>query len=361
MKRTVLVVVTWIVIVTLFMLVGWNRISLVQDTFFSGYAPTAPSWNPLDAVVRGDAFWYLDIAKNGYSPLPDAQGRSNVVFFPLYPALIWVFHFFLFGNAAWAGWLVSLVSLIGACLVLHRLITEFHPEIEADAAIWSLLCFPTAVFLCGLYTESLFLFLSVATVYFVRKRRYPVAGLLGGLAALTRLTGCLLFILAVVEFCSHEDWRKRLGEGAYLLLIPAGLLAFFAYHAFAFHDPFLFFKAEAGFGRLFFFSPDYWNPTAGFLKVILGLDIVFFILGLASTMIAFKKLRPSYGWYMLASLGIAFTSGSLMAVNRYDLVLFPIPMLIATLKPALRQYVWFASTLLLAMYAILFVQGSWVG
>jgi hypothetical protein len=360
MKKTILLVIGWIVLSTAFMLVTWNRFGIQTDTVFTGYVAQAPTWNPLDVVVRGDGVWYLDIVKHGYVPSADSSGVSNVVFFPFYPLLIWLFQYLFLGQAVLAGWLISIASLIGACLVLRRLIIDFHPEIDPEKAIWFALLFPTAVFFATVYSESLFLFLSIATVYALRKRSYALAGAIGCLASLTRVTGFLLLVIAMIEFFSQPDWKKRI-DGLWLLLIPLGLLAFFAYHAIAFHDPLLFFHAEAGFGRSFRFSSDYWQPPPDLSRVVLGLDVAFFAFGLMVSFHIIRTIRRSYGIYMLATLGLAFMSGTLMAINRYEAVLFPIPMLFASMKPSRQPFILFVSTLLLAMNLMLFAQGSWVG
>ena len=75
----------------------------------------------------------------------------------------------------------------------------------AALVVLLLLLFPTSIFFNAVYTESLFLLLSVASVYFIRKGRYREAGILGFLAALTRVTGVLLFVLAAVEFFSQKN------------------------------------------------------------------------------------------------------------------------------------------------------------
>ena len=59
-------------------------------------------------------------------------------------------------------------------------------------AAWFLLIFPTAYFLHIGYTEALFMALVLGSFLAARTERWWLAGLLGGLAALTRVNGLVL-------------------------------------------------------------------------------------------------------------------------------------------------------------------------
>ncbi|MEZ4548483.1 MAG: hypothetical protein R3B51_12560 [Thermodesulfobacteriota bacterium] len=52
--------------------------------------------------------------------------------------------------------------------------------------------FPTAYFLHAIYTESLFLFLTIASFYYARRSNWALSGAFGLLAAATRITGIVL-------------------------------------------------------------------------------------------------------------------------------------------------------------------------
>jgi Gpi18-like mannosyltransferase len=76
------------------------------------------------------------------------------------------------------------------------LVKEFHPEIDPYLPIIFLLIFPTAFFLNAVYTESLFLFLSLATFYYALKKNFFSAGIFGFFASLTRLASFASFYFA---------------------------------------------------------------------------------------------------------------------------------------------------------------------
>lgn len=364
-KKTLLGVAIWIVIINLFALLAWNRIQVTHDTAYAWINTDhlhAPSWSVLELPARWDSEWYLDIARNGYQFKP-ADQLQNIVFYPVYPILIRVFGWLFGGHFVLAGWLISLSALAAACVILRKLLDEFHPKISADDALFFLLVFPTAIFFNAVYTESLFLLLSVASMYLARKKQFGSASALGAIAALTRITGGLLFIPLAIEYVlSHGGWKKSMRPEALSLgLIPLASVSFFAYHFLRTGDPLFFFKVESTWGRAFKLNADHFLATTSPALANLSTDIGFVILGLFLTWIVFRKIRMSYAAYCLATILVAVSSGSLMSIGRYILVLFPFSMALASFKPWTKQAWTIASILLLALYATLFAHGYWTG
>jgi hypothetical protein len=189
-------------------------------------------------AVRWDAIWYLQIAQHGY------QSARETAFFPLYP-LVMRAASLVTGSLAIAGVLVSLAGLLSGLLILRRL-TELELGPRVGSAAVELLAFgPVAVYLSAVYTEGLFLALSVGTLYSARRGRWALAGALGALAAATRITGVVLFVPVVLMFLygpradraaivSSSRWRPRYRFGPALLwslLIPLAAAAFAGYLA----------------------------------------------------------------------------------------------------------------------------------
>jgi hypothetical protein len=197
-------------------------ISGMAAVWIWGLSVRAPGFDPsgLGAAtwkapaVRWDAIWYLAIAHGGYDDGPTAA------FFPTYPLLVRVL-----GGSALAGILLSLVCFFVALVALQRL-TEL--ELGADAGrwtVWALAFSPMAFFFSAVYSESLFLALSVGSVLAARRDRWMWAGVLGALAAATRSTGvAVVFALVLLAFAGGR--RPRPTELAWALLVPLGLVAF---------------------------------------------------------------------------------------------------------------------------------------
>ena len=152
-----------------------------------------------------DGSWYRLTAMNWYSP----RESAFAAFFPLYPKLMdW-------GNqlTGWSvesiGYLISNVAFLGALIILYRLVTLDFNDAVARRTLWILAIFPTAFFFTAVYTESLFLFLVVATLYGARRGEWWIAGIAGLLAALTRSAGVMLLAPMAVLFIQQYGWSPR--------------------------------------------------------------------------------------------------------------------------------------------------------
>lgn len=369
MKKIIIIFLLWILIINTFAVFALNRFNLKGDTAYTWIDPNKfyqeQKWEPISLHDRWDSFWYLDIAQNGYSLEYNQWGLYNIVFFPLYPFLIKIISFLTAGNFILAGWILSIVFLLLALFYFFKLVKEFHPEISPYFPILFLLIFPTAFFLNAIYTESLFLFLSLAAFYYGLKKKFMYAGIFGLFASLTRVTGILLFIPLIWEYFKNYNFKLRAVFNLKILpifLIPLGTFAFFLYHYFKFGNFFLFFEVEKSWGRAFTIQKGHFEFFSNPSIVNFCLDVFFIIFALIVLYFVFRKLRTSYGLYILATLVVALSTGTFMSVGRYILVLFPIYILLASIKNQYLQQAWiFISILLLAMYTILFVNNYWAG
>lgn len=364
MSSSIRIVLIWLVIINIVAVVALNRVTLKPDTAYSWIQPQdffqQSSWNVIDLHSRWDSVWYLDIAQHGYS-YAGPHALSNIAFFPLYPALISLVSFVVGGYSVLAGWLISVTALLFAVHYLERLVREFHPEVDTRLVTLLWLLFPTAFFLNAVYTESLFICLSVMSFYFVRRHQLWLAGLFGCLAALTRVTGVLLFIPLVMEIWAHRSsfsWRRA----STMLLVPLGTMSYFLYHLVRFGDVLAWFHVESAWGRTFHLNADHFATLTRPAAINLSLDIGFVFLAVVMAVMVWKKLRPSYGMYMVLTLIVALSTGTLMSIGRYALVLFPIFILLAKYRHHLVVQAWMLlSGLLLSLNILLFVNSYWAG
>jgi len=173
-------------------------------------------------AARWDANWYLVIAHHGYHPALGAYTASRDAFFPLYPLGIR-----LIGGlgvpAVAAGVLLSTGALALALYGLHRL-TALElgepgtrlPGRERDVtrlAVYVCAFAPMAFFLSAVYSESLYLVLSIALFWSARQGRWGYVGVLGALAGATRSTGLVLVLPAVMLYL-YGPRRDRVADFA---------------------------------------------------------------------------------------------------------------------------------------------------
>lgn len=366
-RQNLAMVAAWLVIVNIFALMALNRLNIAPDTALGWMSPETykvkPSWDIISIHNRWDSYWYLDIAEKGYY-LRGENTQANVVFFPLYPLLVsWVGH--LTGeDLVLAGWMVSSVFLALAVAMLTQLTRVFHPDIDPLRPAMFLLAYPTAFFLNAVYTESLFLFLSLAMVYCALKRNFVLAGVCAALASATRIAGLFLFVVIFVEFVQAFGWRALFTRRVWpLALAPLGIVAFFLYHWVAFGDFFIFLKVQKTFGRDFKAHLNEYlvihnNPDL----VHTALDLSYTALMIVMAFLALRRFRPSYGIYMLVSLAVALSTGTALGIARYGMVMFPVYLIGAGIRSPVGRHAWlFSSTLLLALNITRFVHHYWSG
>lgn len=365
MKKALVIILVWFLVINIFAAVALNRLNLEKDSAYQWITTSdaqveEQTWNPVPWHAQWDSYWLMSIADKGYEYQQDEL--SNIAFFPLYPILIKLVSFMV-GDFILAGWLVSIIFLFLSTLMLYRLVKEFHPSLNPYLPVIFLLVFPTAFFLNAIYSEATFLFFSVTTFYYLLKKKYWQAGLAGLLAALTRPNGILLIIPFGWEL--FQEFRRRNYRWSDLpatLLIPTGTFIYFSYIYFRFGDFLAFLKVEKAWGRAFVLDWSIVDFTSSAMVANFALDISFTLFAIIGACVLIKKLRASYGLYVLAAILVPLATGTLMSIGRFVLVLFPLFILPATIKSELGRTAWLiVSTLLLALYTLLFATNYWAG
>jgi len=205
-----------------------------QVSVFPGQAPIL-AWLQRILVApwtRYDAEHYQKIVNHGYH-FADGTGA----FHPFYPLLALPLAQLLGGNEALALLIVSTLATIALLCLFTRYVAETHGPEVAQPAAWLLLCMPPAFILLAPYTESTFLCLVVATFLALKRQRWWLAGLFGGLASLTRQQGlALLLPLAWELFTELRAKKPRFWDIGALFLIPLGYGLFIIYRAFTLGD-----------------------------------------------------------------------------------------------------------------------------
>jgi hypothetical protein len=231
-----------------------------------------------------------------------------------------------------------------------------------------LLAFPTTLFLSSVYTESLFILVTVAAFYHARRDQWLAAGAFGGLAAITRSPGILLCLPLAVEYLAQREYnlRRLRADVLALALIPGALGALMFYFHLRFGNMNAVRDAQAawggGWGELrgpfFPFLEMARRPLAGHEWVDLG----FTLMALAVSIFATIRFRLSYGVYAVVCYLFLTSWGSLESMPRYVLVIFPIFIAFAFWgrnELFHRAYLIFASGLA-ALFMIEFALWRWV-
>jgi hypothetical protein len=152
-----------------------------------------PDW--ITKLANFDGTHYLLISQQGYMTYEQA-------YFPLYPLLIKLLTF-VTNNSFISGFLISNVFFILGLWMFYKYLLQTNQQKSDNShltpnpyllTIIFLLVFPTSFFFGAIYTEGLFFFLFVGSLYFLKKKNYVLAGIFAFLASLTRLIGVFLII-----------------------------------------------------------------------------------------------------------------------------------------------------------------------
>jgi Mannosyltransferase (PIG-V) len=342
-----------------------------------------------DVWARWDSVWFLRIAEHGYGDLEGAAAA----FYPLYPAAVGLLGRVFLGHYLLAGIVISLATTLAAFVLFHDLAETKLGAEGARRAVLYLALFPMALFLQAVYSEALFLLLSVAAFALAERRRFLPTGLVAGLALLTRPVGvALLPALALLA------WRSPKRRDALAQLAVAPLL--FAVYPLVLwwqrDDPWAFARAQdiwsrhvsyagplggiwdglragwAGVRQLVSGShtTTYWPAVEGtdpMRVAAVNLEaLAFLVLFVALTIVAWRRFGAPYGLFAALSLAIPLSVPSerwpLLSLPRFGLTIFPLFLALATLggRPRLHTAIVAVSSILLGVAVAQWSLWQWV-
>jgi hypothetical protein len=361
----------------------WSRAAIWLGALFSLYwfephrHPNADRWDgPIlhelgsftDVWARWDSAFFLQIAEHGYD-------RTTAAFYPLYPGVVAVLGRVFFGQYIVAGVVVSLAAALGAFLLLHRVAEERLGADGARRAVLYLALFPMALFLQAVYSESLYLLLVLAAFVLAERGRFGWAGVVTGLAILTRVTGvALLPALALIAW-RHRD-RLRSFAGLALAVPVAAAYPLLLWQQI--DDPWAFVHAQERWHRhLSAAGPlggiwdalTNWVPPGADHAHALAVNaeaLIALVLFVALTVIAWRRFGAPYGLFAAVSLAIPLSLPSdrwpLLSMPRFGLVIFPLFMALAALggRPRLHTAIVGVSALFLGIAVTQWALWQWV-
>lgn len=353
-------------------LVGYMGVMLIQKQAGDSFSSFQFIWN------KWDADHYLFIAENWYVTTGDK--RFLIVFYPFYPLVIRFFHLFI-NNYFWSGMLVSNISLVAACFYLYRLTEmDFGDDVPLNSVKY-LLLFPVSFFLGATFSESLFILLSIMTLYYARKERWLIACICGMLAAFTRSLGVLLVIPVFVEYLVQCKvvyhlrgkafkivLKDFLRKGLSFFLIPFGTLLYLWVNKSVTGDWLKFLEYQKdhwsqSFGlffanmETFVLNAASWKPEE---SVSLWIpQIIIILCAMVLLLCGFRKIRASYMVYFFVYLFVSISPTWLLSGPRYVMSIFPIYMILALLSKNKVADILLTSVsvLLLAFCTLAYVTG----
>ncbi len=375
----------------------WSRAAIWVAAIFAFFYfepnrhPNAGRWDTArlhdlgyftDIWARWDSDFFLRIAQNGYDD-------ASAAFHPLYPALIAALGRVFFGHYVLAGLVISLLCCLGSFVLLHRLAEEHLGSAGAGRSVLYLAVFPMALFLQAVYSESLFLLLVLGAFALAERNRFAGAGLVAGLAILTRGAGVALLPALAVLAWRYRD-RLRALAGIALAVPVAAVYPLVLWQQVG--DPWAFANAQDRWHRHLSRAGPLGGIWDGLVAGWRGLEqfvvghgtdvpaanpmhaaaenvqaLAFLALFLTLTVVAWQRFGTPYGLFAALSLAIPLSYPSsrwpLLSLPRFGLVIFPLFLALAAItatRPRLHTAVVAGSALFLGSAVVQWALWQWV-
>lgn len=330
----------------------------------------------LSAWANFDGVYYLLIAAKGYT--------VNAGFFPLFPLSIHMLTSIFGTNMQglpfepiqyFTALILASFYFLLSLIVLYKLVRLDYKDNIAIFTIVFTLIFPTSFFYVSIYSESLFLLLSVSSFYFARTNRWFLASLCGGLLTATRLVGIAIIPALVIEFVKQKENMLK-PKGLLLLLMPLGILGYMLFNFLKWGDAFYFIQAQGAFHNERSVDSIVFIPQTIFryIKILTTLPpgifewwialleiSVFFFVSIMFFVAWKKKIRTSYILFALICFLIPASTGTFTGLPRYVLVLFPIFIALSLIKNKIfKLFYAVICVILLFILLMLFSKGYYI-
>jgi hypothetical protein len=321
-----------------------------------------------EGLLAWDGQRYEQIARHGYAAIP----RTAVRFFPLYPLLGRALGWVLGGAVDVALLLLANVpALLFAALLVRLVRREGAGDGAAARAAWFVALVPSGFVLVFAYSEAIAGCLAVGTFLALRSKRWWWAAVGGFLSGLTRPSGALLAVPALVEALRGAR-HLSVGEAAARLsavaAAPAGVVAYVVWVGARFGHPMLPLDIQQrSWLRGGFLNPAValWRAGRSAFEGHFGGNGIHFpllMVGLALVVVILLRWPASYGAYAAVTYIVAVSAHRLGSSERYLFATFPFVLAIVSLTRSRRIEVGalVVSAACMAGFATLALLGAYV-
>jgi Mannosyltransferase (PIG-V) len=375
----------------------WSRLVIWAGAIFAFFFfepnrnPNADRWDTprlhdlgyaTDVWARWDSDFFIRIAQNGYDD-------ASAAFHPLYPATLAGLGRVFGGHYILAGLGVSLLAGAGSFVLLYQLAEQRLGADGARRSVLYLALFPMALFFQAVYSESLFLFLVLAAFALAERNAFAAAGVVAGLAILTRAAGLALLPALAILAWRNRDRLRALG-GLALAVPVAAIYPLVLWQQL--DDPFAFTDAQDRWHRHFSHAGPFGGLWDGLVAGWRGLEqfvvghgthvagvsarhaaaenlqaALFLIIFLWLTVVVWRRFGAAYGLYTALSLAIPLSYPSsrwpLLSLPRFGLVIFPFFLALAAVtagRPRAHEAVVGCSAIFLGIAVAQWALWQWV-
>lgn len=294
-----------------------ERGKLYAERSFAQISDVKNVWDKFDSQ------WYQKLAAEGYphQPFTDTV-QQTWGYLPLYPILIKATAWLFGGDLFYAGIFVSnLCALLGLWVIYKLAHQKFNTGLETITLI--LTC-AGSFYLSIVYAEGLFILLTGLVFYLSHKQKYSLALIVAGLASITRIQGCLLFIIPGIEILMHH-WRVCYKFIPVFLVSLLPMAALMIYLNATCGEPLAFIKIQHAWGS----TETY--PLQGIINLftvkLIGsslINILFWVMIVGIVLLQYRKLPLAYVVFTLLYFLLSTSNEIVYGTTRYMLGVLPL-------------------------------------
>ena len=181
-----------------------------------------------------DSYWYATIALFGYPP-GNNPISMNWAFFPLYPISMRVFGELSFGtltplqSVVASGFLMNNVLFFVSLFLFYKVTKSVLGSTKIALVSTVFFAFwPGSLFFSSVYSESLFMVLTLGAFYLLEREKGNEATLVGFFACLARSNGFLIFIPFFYKGLQERKYLRAILQSV-VLVLPYLLFNFYGY------------------------------------------------------------------------------------------------------------------------------------
>lgn len=274
-------------------------------------------------MCKWDCKWYLTIVNNGYDEVVRTspkiwRGLANWAFFPLYPMIVAILNLLIPVNPVIIGIVLNQIFVFFAAIFLYKLLRLNFNDLNSRFGVTLLIFSPFSIYFTSLYTESLFLLLSVSGFYYLRTNAFFTSSILGGLLSATRPVGIMFLVPIFISFV-----RKRINLNSFIVLSvisSLGLLLFMVFLYIKTGDALAFQHIQKGWGRRGWGSISVFSQIKNMASDYY--NAILFIISFVMSVYLVAKKYYEEAFFNLACIMPGVLTGTMMSEGRFSGTLF---------------------------------------
>lgn len=276
-----------------------------------------------DAMCKWDCRWYLTIIKDGYDTSYREYpriwyGLANYAFFPLYPYTVKIFSIIFQINPVKCGIILNQIFILIALVVFYKYLKLIKlEEFSCRFGVFLLSFSPFSIYFSSLYTEALFLLLSIITFYFLRSNRLMESAIVAGFLSATRPVGVMM---SLVIFYNRIVRKQYVAAILYSIIATTGLIIYMIYLHYHAHDYLAFAHIQKAWNRHGF---DTSNLSKQLIKLVKDThNAAIFLISFGMSIYLMYKRYFQEGLFNLFCILPGVLTGQMMSEGRFCGTLF---------------------------------------